>query len=153
MASYKILKNIARNFAHSFMSMMNFEDGFYITDVIAREMYIHNLSEIQIDIMIGEVLQEQMRHPLITMSVACYSEDFFPRMLEKEGFTSETIQSAVLKIHYDFERYTDDSLHYQAIMIIKDDRGKIHQGEVLGNKFVSSSFFDEDFSCKTSRTK
>ncbi len=91
MASYKRLKNIARNFAHSFMSLMNFEDGFYITDVIAREMYLHKLSDIEIDIMIGEILQKQMRHPLIMMSVAYYSEEFFPSLLKREGFEKETI--------------------------------------------------------------
>jgi len=124
------------------MSMMNFEDGYYITDVIAREMYLHKLSDIEIDIMIGEVLQEQLRHPLIMTSVAYYSEAFFPSMLEREGFEKETIRSAILKVHYDFEHYTDGNLPYKAIMILIDDKGKRHEGEVLGHEAVSTSFFD-----------
>ncbi len=108
-------------------------------------MYLHKLSDVEIDIMIGEILQKQMRHPLIMMSVAYYSEEFFPSLLKKEGFEKETIQSAILKIHYDFEHYIDGNLPYQAIMILIDDKGKTHQGEVLGSEAVSTSFFDKDF--------
>jgi hypothetical protein len=37
------------------------------------------------------------------------------------------------------------TLPYQAIMILTDDRGRIHKGEVLDSEAVSSSFFDEIF--------
>ena len=116
---YKHLKSMAHNFAHSFVSDMNYIDGAYITDelrsvlrsVDGQRMTIHWLPESSL---------RGASSPRLKKSVDLYSASL-PTHLKRHSMTAEHIEA------FSTEAHLTPQLMLVVESVIKDDRGVEHR--------------------------
>ena len=136
MPTYKKLKSVAHNFGHSFLSMMNYQEGDYIIEHIFRAARKAGEPDICIDVLNQTVDPPALRLPVILESIA-HRKSWLPRMLESEDCSIEQVKRMLLKIHFHFD---DTQLSksvpglelaaYDCTVEIHDDRGTVHIGAV-----------------------
>lgn len=136
MPSYKRLKSLAHNVAHSFLSNMNYVDGDYVGEDLFQRARKAGASRVRIDFLTGTVEPSAVRTPRVVDSVA-RTRDWLPRQAASEGCDFRAIQSFVLQIDFRFDQ-TRESKNvpglelpaYDAHAVIVDDRGRNHDAKV-----------------------
>ena len=89
---YKILKSVAHNFSHSFVSYMNYVDDGYVIDDLLQLARKANGERLKIN-WIPDTASEQFLTPRVVKSVASYKE-WLPKFFENSGASIEVFESS-----------------------------------------------------------
>jgi len=103
MSRYKVLKGVAHNIGHSFISLMNYAiDNYTMGHILsfARETGLETLT---IDFMVGEGRPALLLREPITKIPVRYTEMFW-NMVTRSGSNRALVQSATLTLRYDLQR-------------------------------------------------
>jgi hypothetical protein len=120
---YKILKSIAHNFSHSFVSFMNYvDDGYVIDDLLqlARKAYGERISIHWIP----DIASQKGLTPRVLKSIANYRE-WLPKHVQNSGASIDAIR----EFRTDIFLKPNKQVAVQAYIV--DDRGKEHVCDVL----------------------
>lgn len=119
---YKRIHSAIHNFAHSFVSLMNYVDGEYILDLLPKLLRDTPGHEIRFSLIDGTISPRREFHPAFLKAVACYRTRVVSH-LESENVNSTMIRS------FDFILFADvNGLVCRAEAI--DDRGVTHTASV-----------------------
>lgn len=137
MAQYKVLKSVAHNVAHSYLSLMNYRGGDYVVCQLFRAAKAAAQPHVRIDVLKCELSPSSILTPSLLESVkSC--RDWFPRLLQSEGTALDMVSQATIDLEFDFEssdRYEQakpgsHQEYYKCRSIIIDDRGVEHEALV-----------------------
>lgn len=120
---YKILKSVAHNFSHSFVSYMNYVDDGYVVDDLVRLARKANGERISIH-WIPDSESQQVLTPRVLKSIAHHRERL-PKHIENSGAHIAMIR----EFRTDIFLKTNKQVAVQAYLV--DDRGKKHVCDVL----------------------
>jgi len=130
MAKRDNLKSVAHNFGHSFLSLMNWENGHYIEDFLLSALIDCNNSTLSLDIK-NNIIEPGFltQFEPIQKSIHRYCTHFFHQSLATHGFSLEkNILEATMTIEYDFATMTKDEncicTSYKAVITLVDERSK-----------------------------
>lgn len=144
MPKYKRLQNIARNYAHSFMSQMNTIDTEYVCDMLAGEMYRKDVDEIEIDIFATHIQPSFISQTLISEAIIHYRHDVLEHMLRAEGFISSEILSCRLSVVYDFSEIGDEPMiPYHCSVEFMHKNGNLYLGKVSDREPIGKRYFEK----------
>lgn len=136
MSKLKVLKSIAHNVAHSYLSLMGYIDENYIVEFIFQIAKEQNEPNVRIDILKMKIEPEEFRIPTILESLE-YLKDTLERLLVSDHLSFADIDNAEIVIEFDLNktqmsRHTDLELPtYKCISEIKDINGKKHEAKVV----------------------
>lgn len=137
MPRMKMLKSIAHNVAHSYLSLMNYIDGEYTVERLFQIAKESKQTEISIDI-----LQQSIK-PLVyeTKNIKTsliYLKNSLESLLSSEKIPLVNIQSAIIRISFDLQQTKLSSNvsglelpKYKCISEIIDVNGRIYTKEVV----------------------
>ena len=120
---YKILKSVAHNFSHSFVSYMNYVDDGYVIDDLLQLARKANGERLKIN-WIPDTASEQFLTPRVIKSVASYRE-WLPKLIETSGASIEVIR----EFRTDIFLKPNKGIKVEAYLV--DDRGKEYVCNVL----------------------
>jgi hypothetical protein len=120
---YKILKSVAHNFSHSFVSYMNYVDHAYVIDDLLKLARNANGERIRIH-WIPVVASEQFLTPRVLKSIAQHRE-WLPEHIHNSGASIEAIR----EFRTDIFQKPNKQIAVEAYLL--DDRGKEHVCNVL----------------------
>jgi len=120
---YKILKSVAHNFSHSFVSYMNYVDDGHVIDDLLQLARKANEERIKIN-WIPDTASEQGLTPRVVNSVASYKE-WLPKFFENSGASIEVIR----EFRTDIFLKPNKGIKVEAYLV--DDRGKEYVCNVL----------------------
>ena len=120
---YKILKSIAHNFSHSFVSFMNYVDDGYVVDDLLKLARNANGERISIH-WIPDIASQKFLTPRVLKSIAIYRE-WLPEHVQNSGGSVDTIR----EFRTDIFLKRNKQLAVQAYLV--DDRGKEHGCDVM----------------------
>ena len=135
MASYKRLKGLAHNVAHSYFSVMNRVDGKFVVDDIVRNARLAGVADLQFDLLAGTIAPPDVATPRIAKSLVKLRRHL-PLWATWENCDFEAITSFVLELHLRFHEPPDpedpdtERWDLDARGVIVDDRGRMHEGQV-----------------------
>jgi hypothetical protein len=132
MARYKILKSVAHNFAHSFVSVMNYYGRDYTMCHLVRRSKLKGKNRFHIDVLARNVQPVDLVTREIATAVESYC-DGFGRFVTSGGAALDMVSEAKLELTVRHGKVTgikDKQLFafIDAEMTIVDDRGKRHKG-------------------------
>lgn len=138
MASHKVLKSIAHNFGHSFISLMNYINDDYFLGHLLKQARKTNLNRLEIDIIKNIAAPEQLLTISIKDSINSWVKRF-PTLVKDGGSSMDFIKSAKMTIEFDIERtrlYSHNNKYienpFTCEIIIVDDRGKEYKSKHEG---------------------
>ena len=120
---YKILKSVAHNFSHLFVSYMNYVDDGYVIDDLLQLARKVNGERIKIN-WIPDTASEQYLTPRVVNSVAGYKE-WLPKFFENSGASVDVIR----EFRTDIFLKPNKGIKVEAYLV--DDRGKEYVCNVL----------------------
>ena len=120
---YKILKAIAHNFSHSFLSGMNYVDNGYVVEDLRKLVRESDGQRVSIQ-WIPDSLQERAFPRRVAKSIKLYKE-WLPQHIEQAGGSSESIRELRTDIFVNSKRRIAAEAH------LIDDRGKEYVCKVL----------------------
>ncbi len=120
---YKILKSIAHNFSHSFVSYTNYFDNGHVIDDLLKLVRKVNGQRISIQ-WIPETPLEGHWPPRVLKSIAHYRA-WLPEHIHNSGASIEAIQEFRTDIFLKLNKQVAAEAH------LVDDRGKEHISKVL----------------------
>ena len=120
---YKILKSVAHNFSHSFVSYMNYVDDGHVIDDLLQLARKANGERIKIN-WIPDTASEQFLTPRVIKSVTSYRE-WLPKLIETSGASIEVIR----EFRTDIFLKPNKGIKVEAYLV--DDRGKEYDCNVL----------------------
>jgi hypothetical protein len=134
-ARYKVLKSVAHNLAHSFVSVMNYAGTDYTMCHLIRQAKRTGSRVLRIDFIDRSVGPVELLNTAILRSVEAYSKDF-GRLVTASGAALDMIDAADLEIRVAIGRVTGRAtkeLHgrVKATMRILDDRGRAYIGHAV----------------------
>lgn len=97
MPKYKVLRSIAHNTAHSYVSCMNYGDEGYVMDHLRETAARTGVSVLSIDLLGSRVEPPLLRTPLLMQSAIWYRA-MLERLLAAEGWTLANLRSARLSV-------------------------------------------------------
>ncbi|MGV8981140.1 hypothetical protein [Clostridium sp.] len=137
MPRMKMLKSIAHNVAHSYLSLMNYIDGEYTIERLFQTAKKSKQTNIVIDILQKSIEPPVYATPQIKLSLI-YLEDTFKSLLNSEEIPLKNIKSATIRISFDLEgtkiSHNVPNLElskYKCESEIMDLDGKIYRKEVV----------------------
>lgn len=102
MPRMKMLKSIAHNVAHSYLSLMNYIDGEYTVERLYQIAKESKQTNIVIDILQKSIEPPVYATPQIKLSLI-YLEDTFKSQLNSEEIPLKNIKYATIRISFDLE--------------------------------------------------
>jgi hypothetical protein len=120
---YKILKSIAHNFSHSFVSYMNYVDDGYVIDDLLQLARKANGERISIH-WIPDCASQKVLTPRVLKSVAHHRE-WLPKHVQNSGASIDAIR----EFRTDIFLKPNKQIAVQAYLV--DDRGKEHVCNVM----------------------
>jgi hypothetical protein len=135
MARYKVLKSIAHNFAHSFVSLMNCWDDDYVMCHLLRAVKPRKHIVLRLDVLKMAWSPTHIVTEPLARSMMSYCQDF-GRFVTNGGAALDMVSRAKLRLDVRMGQaigfYARDSLNarVEASVIIRDDRGQLHSGAV-----------------------
>lgn len=120
---YKILKSVAHNFSHSFVSYMNYVDDGYVIDDLLQLVRKANGERIIIH-WIPDSASQQYLTPRVLNSIASYKE-WLPKHFQNSGASIDVIR----EFRTDIFLKRNKQVGVQAYLV--DDRGQEHVSDVL----------------------
>jgi hypothetical protein len=131
MARYKVLPSVAHNFAHSFVSLMNYVGRDYVMCHLIRRVKLTGTRRFHFDVLRRTLGPVELLSPPILKSCEGYAKDF-GRLVTSSGAALDSINSAELDLQVSLGRTLPRTakLHGRvtATMRILDDRGREHVG-------------------------
>jgi hypothetical protein len=137
MAKYKVLKSVAHNLGHSFLSDSNAagDPWTYVAPQLYQNMKRQGLPKVTIDFLAQTVTPAAAATPLVIQSVGWY-QTMLERMLKAERLDLASLTSATLELAFDLEnpltppgpRQADEIPSFECDVRLVDDRGKVHLG-------------------------
>jgi len=101
MAKYKNIKSAIHNWAHSFLSIENYDEKGYFVNEIYQAAKSENAEHITLDVLSGNISPECVETDRIgSFLKRCYES--FVEQLRCQNVETQMITSAVLEINYDF---------------------------------------------------
>lgn len=137
MPRMKMLKSIAHNVAHSYLSLMDYINGDYTVERLFQIAKDTKQTNIVINIIQKLIEPSVYSTPEINISLD-YLYNTFDRLLSSENIPLSSIKSAEIRINFDLEG-TKMSLNvpelellkYKCVSEIVDISGKIYSKEVV----------------------
>lgn len=147
MASYRILKSVAHNWAHSFLTGINIVDDTIVTQHLLEAARAMNEPHLEIDVLNATIKPERARTPSIAKALK-YGAAAFARILESQRCTSNMVRAVYLTTEFNFNELfpafkavkpfswyaeylrTPECPVYTASVSLVDDRGKTHTAEL-----------------------
>lgn len=120
---YKILKSIAHNFSHSFVSYMNYFDDGHVVDDLLQLARKANGERISIQ-WIPDSSNDRAFPPRVKKSIAHYKE-WLPKQVQNSGASIQAIR----EFRTDIFLKPNEQVAVEAYLV--DDRGKKHICNVL----------------------
>lgn len=136
MRKYKVLKSVAHNLGHSFLSDMNaVSPGWTIVpEILYQVAKAQGEQHIAVDFLSGEIDPPSLRTPEVAESIANYQRQL-PSLVESQGAAMEMVHGVTLNIEFRFDeprhsRYDPEVElpSFECEVVIVDDRGSRHIG-------------------------
>ncbi len=138
---YKQIKSAAHNYAHSFVSAMNYVGDDYVIGHLARAAVATAKSELRVDLLTGGAEPSAMLTEPVKSSLEWYVP-WLDGLLRSHGADIDALREATMRVRFDLTRVSDDRgfpgnvmLPFECEVEITDDRGIVHVGTV--REFVS----------------
>src|SRR5258708_18185872 len=100
MPKYKVLKGVAHNFGHSFISLMNYEEGDYVMGHLLKAARHSGKSELRVDVLEKNWQPPELAVPPVHASLGRYCVQF-PRLVSSSGSSMELIVNTLMTIRFD----------------------------------------------------
>jgi hypothetical protein len=132
MARYKVLKSIAHNFVHSFVSVMNYQRNDYTMCHLSRRAKLTGSRELVVDVLKRTAGPIELLTVPILAAIDGYCRDF-GRLTTTGGGALDMVSAAELRVRVSLEREIGKKtsrLHARVLgtMRLVDDRGREHVG-------------------------
>jgi hypothetical protein len=136
MTKYKVLKNVAHDLGHSFLSDKNTVDSFesYVPETLFALACKHALPRILIDFFKGTITPTVFAVGDVLKSVSLYKRAL-PRLVESQGASWDTVRGAGLELVFDLPKDPRTGVDrgpvtpsFKCSVHILDDRGVSHVG-------------------------
>lgn len=136
---YKVLKGVAHNFGHSFVSRENYDHvaDDYVIGQLARAAVALGEPELRVDVLARRADPRPLLTPVVRQSLIRYA-DWFPRLLHSHGIPPQAVTHATMHVRFDLSRAEMPSatgthrLPFRCVVHITDERGRVHEGTVDG---------------------
>ena len=135
---YKVIKSLAHNTGHSFVSDMNWAGNDYVMSHLARAAVATGIAELRVDLLTGEATPLELVTDPVRESIE-ERRRWFSKHAESHGVNPIAVSAATMTIQFAVERQNylkfsgwPDSweLPFRCVVTIDDDRGGRHQGVV-----------------------
>ena len=130
MTNYKVLKSVAHDLGHSFLSDKNTVDSFksYVPETLFALACDHALPRIQIDFFKGTITPTAFAVGDVLKSISLHKR-VLPRLVESQGASWDTVRGAGLELVFDLpEDPRAVTPSFKCSVHILDDRGVHHIG-------------------------
>lgn len=135
MAQYKVLKSIAHNFGHSFISLMNYMYDDYMMGHIVKAARVSGQSRLILNILSKSWEPTELITPIIAKNLE-HKCNYFPQLVISSNSKMECIQDARMDIFIDLNRERPNKSnpefienYFELVVEIIDDRGKSYRTE------------------------
>lgn len=136
MAKYKVLKSIAHNPGHSYLSLMNYVDGDYIVEHLFRRARETGETRVESDVLMGTIEPAAFQIPVLTESV--YRErEWLGRLVQTGGAALDMVSQARMEIAFDLKATRPSPnvpglalAAYRCTVESVDDRGRRYKADV-----------------------
>ena len=132
MARYKVLKGVAHNFGHSFISLENYFDTDYVMGYLLTAARQSGLEELRVDILNKKWEPKDLATRPIVDSLTHYC-NWFPKLVEQSGTSMDVIAQAHMTIRFDLAKARPASALSKLMenpfvceVTITDSRGKAY---------------------------
>ena len=137
MPSRKVLKSVAHNLGHSFLSLMNYWADDYVVEWLYRTAKKTSIPNCRIDFTKGTIDPAEFRIAPVQQSVE-QTRSWLPQFIESHGAEPGFVKSLVMDLTFDLTK-TRMSKHVQKLelavydcrMKLMDDRNKLHTTQVV----------------------
>jgi len=133
---YKAIRSAAHNYAHSFVSLLNYGPDNYVMSYLAHAAATSGEPELRVDLLSGAAEPPPLLTAPVLRSIGGYVQ-CFPRHLESMNISVSAIRRAMLRVRFDLEgrrasaQYPRSVLYpFESSVEVEDDRGKVHLGTV-----------------------
>ena len=135
---YKVLGSAAHNFAHSFVSRMNYHVSDYVVGHALRAALRSGDPELRVDLLTGAAEPGSLLPPGVAIPLGWYVARF-PHHVRSHGAGMHGVREARMRLRFDEERLRRlrqaDAparlmVPFECSVEIVDDRGKVHVGVV-----------------------
>jgi hypothetical protein len=136
MARYKVLKSVAHNLGHSYLSLMNYRAGDYVVEHLYRAAREANERHVTIDVLRGTIEPAVFQTPVLLESVGA-ERNGLGRLVQAQGAALDMVSRATIEIAFDFDAVHPSPnvpglvhIAYVCTVHIVDDRGRTHSAIV-----------------------
>jgi hypothetical protein len=136
MARYKVLKSVAHNVGHRYLSLMNWRAGNYVVEHLYRAAREANEPRVVINVLRGSIAPETVRTPVLLESVA-HARAWLGQLVQSQGAALDMVSTVTISVDF---RFWDtrpsasvpdlDLVAYTCSVEIVDDRGRTHTAVV-----------------------
>ena len=135
MPRYKVLKSVAHNLGHAYLSLMNYRAGEHVVTRLYHTARQCGEPRIEIDVRRGTIEPACFQTPVLCASVADLS-GWFGHAVHSQGSALEMVDSVCMTIEFDLARTHRHPVTRHAVEVywceveIVDVRGKRHTATV-----------------------
>lgn len=143
MAKYKNIDSALHNWAHSYLSIENYDEKGYFIEELYEAAKSTNEANITIDVLCGSLSPSAVVNDRVESFLRRCSESFI-RQLQSQNVDPHMISSAALQLHFDFSAPLANTIGisfrdpwkapktaaYTAKVAAVDDRGKEHSAKM-----------------------
>ena len=131
---YKRIKSAAHNYAHSFVSSMNWRGDDYVTRHLARAAVASGEPELRVDLLTGDAKPSALLTEPVQSSLEWYVP-WLDGLLRSHGADIDAVREATMRLRFDLSRLnvpglTPTEVPFECEVEITDDRGIVHVGTV-----------------------
>lgn len=143
---HKVLKSVAHNTGHSFVSLMNWRGGDYVMSHITRAALTSGAEELRADLLTGVAEPPELLPEPVRESIHSYAT-WFPNFLRSHGVEPAAVVSARLTLCLVLRLRAHDpcfrrhlAVPFECVVDLVDDRGRTHTGKVADTWAASLDF-------------
>lgn len=144
MAKYKNIKSAIHNWAHSFLSIENFDEKGYFLKELYEAVKSKGSEDVTIDVLAEELLPTEVQTDRLKTFIKRCRDSLF-KQLQCQNVEPQMISSVSLKLRYDFsvplakvEGYSfrdpwkaPEAATYSTEIVAVDDRGIVHRSTLV----------------------
>ena len=136
MARYKVLRSVAHNLGHSYLSLVNWAEGDYVVEHLYQRAREAGEPVVRVDVLRGTIAPDAFATPVLLASAERLRAWFGP-LVQSQGAALDMVSAARLEVTFDLAR-PGYSRHvpglelavYACVVEILDDRGRRHVATV-----------------------
>lgn len=136
MARYRVLKRVAHDLGHSYLSLMNYRAEDYVVENLHRAARAAHERRVVIDVLRGTMEPAAVRTPVFLESVAD-QQRWLGRRVQTQGAALDMASAATITVDFDFEGSRSspnvpglELPAYTCTVEMVDDRGRTHTATV-----------------------